>query len=453
MNLLLLAPSFEPGIASGERWLDMVLIRWPIAIAPALFTWFLPLVMGYRRGGMAWLGLAVSALLTLLLPIGLIHETWNELYWRIHPWLYGVFYLYALAGIALSLVGIYDGKRSAIWGLLAVLSLAIAALADTLIWFGLFRSSPWVPWGFAGLTIFLTVALLRRPADSRGPRDLRASAELLANNRTRRSRSIPRKLLREGELHMLPVFYLLSLSDLGREGIQNSGSFEFADHIYRNEPSGVGPLGRWLDGQMLASPPCTAFRARYERARDAMRHALESYPPDNSPLRVLAIPCGLPRDLTEMAAALARENAQLLARIEYHGMDIDPKLLARAREFTAGCPVGSIEFHQGNALLRETFPPPPFHYIVSTGLNEFLERDQLEAFYQNVYDVLAPGGTFFTSVTRLERRSETVMRAFELITRYRTPDELDEILSRLPWNKLKLVPHETGLQTFVVAVK
>ena len=56
MNLLLLAPSFEPGIASGERWLDMLLIRWPIAIAPALFTWLLPLVMGYRRGGMAWLG-------------------------------------------------------------------------------------------------------------------------------------------------------------------------------------------------------------------------------------------------------------------------------------------------------------------------------------------------------------------------------------------------------------
>jgi SAM-dependent methyltransferase len=204
---------------------------------------------------------------------------------------------------------------------------------------------------------------------------------------------------------------------------------------------------------MLASPASVAFRNRYERARDEMRRVLESQPAGEQSLRVLAIPCGLPRDLLELAESLARDNPQLLARIEYHGMDIDPELLARAREFTAGCPVRSKEFHQGNALLTETFPPGPFHFIVSTGLVEFLERDQLKRFFQNVHDVLAPGGTFFTSATRRERSSEALMRAFELITRYRTPDELDGILGAMPWTKVKLLPHETGLQTFVVAVK
>jgi len=238
--------------------------------------------------------------------------------------------------------------------------------------------------------MLMVVAWIRRPADPRAHRDVRESAVQLANNLTRRSRSIPRKLLREGDLHMLPVYYLLNLSDLAKEGIARSGSFEFADHIYRNQPSGTGALGRWIDAQMLASPASIAFRNRYERARDEMRRVLESEPAGGGPLRVLAIFCGLPRDLVEMAESLARDNPPLLARLEYHGMDIDPELLARAREFTAGCPVRSKEFHQGNALLPETFPLGPFHFVVSTGLVEFLERDQLERFFQNVHDVLAP---------------------------------------------------------------
>ena len=58
------------------------------------------------------------------------------------------------------------------------------------------------------------------------------------HNRTRTSTSIPRKLLREGKLHLLPVYALMRTSDLAREGIENSGSFRFADHVYRNEASG-----------------------------------------------------------------------------------------------------------------------------------------------------------------------------------------------------------------------
>ena len=42
-------------------------------------------------------------------------------------------------------------------------------------------------------------------------------------NFTRRSPSIPRKLLRSGAVHLLPLYYLLRLSDLAREGIERSG--------------------------------------------------------------------------------------------------------------------------------------------------------------------------------------------------------------------------------------
>src|SRR5918993_1459024 len=58
------------------------------------------------------------------------------------------------------------------------------------------------------------------------------------HNRTRTSASIPRKLLRSGKVHLLPVYALMRTSDLAREGIENSGSYRFADHVYRNEASG-----------------------------------------------------------------------------------------------------------------------------------------------------------------------------------------------------------------------
>ena len=90
----------------------------------------------------------------------------------------------------------------------------------------------------------LAVGFIRRRADPPQITDLRQSSRILANNRTRRSRSILRKLLREGNLHWLPVYALVMQSDLGREGIINSGSYRFADDIYRNQPSGRGPFGQ-----------------------------------------------------------------------------------------------------------------------------------------------------------------------------------------------------------------
>ena len=109
------------------------------------------------------------------------------------------------------------------------------------------------------------------------------------NNRTRTSRSLPFALVRRKLFHMLPVYWLMQLSDLGREGIANSGSYEFADHIYRSDPSGRTFLGRWLDGRLLAMPATRAFRERYAKSQEALRRALLAAADDASTVRILAI--------------------------------------------------------------------------------------------------------------------------------------------------------------------
>jgi hypothetical protein len=207
--------AFLPGWANQHPILHLVFIQWPIGLAPALFTWFLPALLRYQRGQMAWIGAAVSLILTVVLPLQFHAEPIATWYPKVHVWLYGIFYVYALAGLALCGVGIYDRKRSAIWGLLATMSLVLAALHDTLIWFNLLSGRPWVPYGFGACLLLLTVGFIRRRADPPPTADLWKSARILTNNRTRRSRSIFRKLLREGNLHWLPVYALVMQATSG----------------------------------------------------------------------------------------------------------------------------------------------------------------------------------------------------------------------------------------------
>ncbi len=456
--MLLLTPwlavgdQFTPTVVTEDPWLSLLLLRLPIALAPALFTWWLPGLLRYRRGAMAIVGGALSVLLMLLLAAGLLVPALAERYVTVHRALFAIFYIYAAAGLSICAVGIYDRKRSAIWAMLAVLALLVGALIDTTIFFSLASGPPIVPWGFVAFWVLLTMGYVRRHADRPPTPDLREAARVAANNQTRRSRSIPRKLLREGRVHLLPAFYLLNLSGLGHEGIANSGSYEFADHIYRSVASGRTRLGRWLDAVILSMPATRAFRLRYKKAQEEIRTALTAFGRDE-PLRVLAVPCGLPRDLTELAATLAVEDPQLLARLHYVGMDVDPVLLEKAEAFATDCPAASNAFHHGNALLRDEYPAGSFHAVVSTGLGEFLDDAQLQTFYGNVFDILAPGGTFYTSATREEARSELMMRAFELNTSYRTSSQLEQILRHWPWRRLMITQDDSGLQSFVVATK
>src|SRR5947209_5114880 len=120
-------------------------------------------------------------------------------------------------------------------------------------------------------------------------------------NRTRRSASIPRRLVSEGKYHLLPVYALLTTSDLAREGIRNSGSFRFADHIYRNEPSGRFGVGRMLDGVLLKLKGARSMRSRFFHSRREILRAVSEMSGVTGEVTVVSVPCGIARDLFEVA--------------------------------------------------------------------------------------------------------------------------------------------------------
>jgi hypothetical protein len=245
----------------------------------------------------------------------------------------------------------------------------------------------------------------------------------------------------------------MRLSDLGKEGIEHSGSFRFADHIYRGTPSGRTLLGRRIDACLLALPAARAFRRRSEQAQRVLRFLLESRPANARPLRVLAVPCGIPRDIIDLSRTLQAENPALVSQVEYHGIDIDYRALAIASRQTAQCGLSSVHYHHGDAMNRDDYPRSKFDVVISTGFGEFLRDDELALFYAHVYDVMEPGATFYTSATARDHRSDILLRMAELLTNYRGPGELEPILRSLPWRRLVLSRDPTGLQTFVTAIK
>jgi hypothetical protein len=265
-------------------------------------------------------------------------------------------------------------------------------------------------------------------------------------NFTRHTTDLPAKFRNKGQWHLLALYHLLRLSDFAREGIERSGSYRFADHLYRNKASGRGWFGHWLDRRMLDLPSAQAMRRRYLRAKDEITGALHS---QKEALHLLAIPCGIPRDLSEVAMAFP----EAAKRIHYSGMDLDPEVLAAARTHLGDLALASVELIEGDALVATSYPRGRFDLIVSTGLGEFLDDADLDRFYWNVFDALEEGGTFFTSATVFERRSDFLMKAFEMKAHYRDKEQIEAILRTLPWKKIELEVDESGLQTFVRAVK
>lgn len=265
-------------------------------------------------------------------------------------------------------------------------------------------------------------------------------------NRTRRTADLLAKYRAERRWFLIPLYHLLRRSDFAREGIENSGSYRFADHLYRGEPSGRGWFGRALDRVLLNLPASRGMRSRCAKATAELEAAWHRRR-DARPFRVLTVPCGLPREVRDFAARPGREA------VLYTGLDIDPEVIAAAQHFLEGSPLDGSRFICGNALEAVSWPVEKLDFISSTGLGEFLDDDPLRQLYTLIHDHLAPGGTFFTSATACEPRADWLLRAIELDTHYRKQHDLAKLLIGQPWRSVEYSYDATGLQTFVRAVK
>ena len=263
------------------------------------------------------------------------------------------------------------------------------------------------------------------------------------HNRTRRSRSIPRSLAGRGRFFLVPLYYAALSSDLAREAIEHSGSAEFADHIYANRATGRFGVGPLLDAAFLALPSARAFRARYGCARMELEGLLRDRDGRRQTF-VLAVPCGLARELFDVAS-------QALPAVELHGMDLEAGLVERLRERAAGRPW--LRFFVGDALSQAAYPQDVrYDMIISLGFTEFLDDESAGRFYAIVASRLAPGGKFVTSGLGRHRLSDFFLREIaELDATYRGAAELRRLAQDAGFTSVATYGREHGLLTMLVA--
>lgn len=267
------------------------------------------------------------------------------------------------------------------------------------------------------------------------------------HNRTRRASSIPRKLLLAGKLHLIPLYFLLRTSDLAREGMENSGSYRFADHIYAMKPSGRLFIGRIIDAVLLKLTSARALRARYVYAMQELRSLLLAAHRENRQLDVLAVPCGLARELFELAEELGPGSS-----VRLHGLDLDAALVGDLQRASRQKGM-AISFHAGDALSPAQYGGT-YDVMLSTGLTEFLDDADAVRFYRTMRNRLNPGGRLLTSGLARHALSDYLMRNLaELHTHYRSKADLRALAEAAGFRQIETYQDATGLQTMLVATK
>ncbi len=269
-------------------------------------------------------------------------------------------------------------------------------------------------------------------------------------NRTRSSRSIPKKLLLERKWHLIPVYYAMLCSELANEGINNSGSYKFADHIYASKPRGRYGVGHVLDAILLQLPSARSMKNRYLYAKQELSNLVDT-PPHQDQLDILAAPSGLAREFFETANHLDKTGHPHAHRIKWYGLDLDPNLVVHLQT-KAKTSNHAMHFMQGDAMIASSYNQAGYDMIISIGFTEFLDDAEVIKFYRLIKQKLKPQGRFMTSGMLPHPISDYLLRNIaELYTHYRSPEQLALLAEAAGFTKYRTYQDKYKLQTILVA--
>lgn len=268
-------------------------------------------------------------------------------------------------------------------------------------------------------------------------------------NKTRISPSIPKKLISQGKWYLLPLYYVLSTSFLAKEGIENSGSYRFADHVYAQSPRGRFLIGWIIDNFLLRLPSAIAMRFRYIKVKEELKKIIKNSP--DQEIHIFYVPTGLGREFFEIDQEMG-PNLEFPKKIHLHGLDLDEELIRNMKEKSKNTHM-NISFNQGDAFHKRNYEQK-YDMVISTGFVDFLEKDEARVFFDYVYATLKPEGIFLTSGMLPHRLSEYLMKQFaELKTSYRSKEDLILLAEEAGFSSHQIEHDKHKLQTVIITKK
>jgi len=228
------------------------------------------------------------------------------------------------------------------------------------------------------------------------------------------------------------------------------------DYVYRNTPSGAGPLGRLIDRNYLGAIGWRGIRQRKVHLEEFLRRAMDALHAVDRPVRVLDIAAGHGRYVLEALKNYPRRPDSILLR-DFSDINVhDGNALIGEKGLG-----GVARFVKGDAFDRQSLAdvvPRPTIGIVSGLYELFPDNGAVARSLAGLADAVEPGGYLLYTGQPWHPQLELIARALTShrgglawVMRRRTQVEMDQLVADAGFEKLAQRVDEWGIFTVSLA--
>lgn len=228
------------------------------------------------------------------------------------------------------------------------------------------------------------------------------------------------------------------------------------DYVYRNTPTGRGPLGRLIDRSYLDAVGWRGIRQRKLHVEELLQHALERLHREGRPLRLVDVAAGHGRYVLD-GLARAELRPQSVVLRDFSDLNVrDGAALIAQRGLE-----GVARFEKGDAFDRDSLAslsPKPTLGIVSGLYELFADNELVGRSLAGLAAGLEEGGYLIYTGQPWHPQLEMIARALTShrggaawVMRRRTQAEMDQLVAAAGFEKLTQRIDEWGIFTVSLA--
>ena len=227
------------------------------------------------------------------------------------------------------------------------------------------------------------------------------------------------------------------------------------DYVYKNQPHGLGFVGRLIDKSYLNSPGWRGIRQRRRNLEKTLRDLILKVHRESRPVRILDIAAGAGRYVIETIRAL-RDVPIAATLCDYKQENVDAARLL-ADEFNLN---GAVVVRRGDAFDGESLSriEPRATIGIVSGLYElFPSNDAVVNSLRGLAGAIESGGYLIYTNQPWHPQIEFIAHVLRnregqrWIMRRRTTAEIDELVSNAGFEKIEMEIDQWGMFTVSVA--
>ncbi len=223
------------------------------------------------------------------------------------------------------------------------------------------------------------------------------------------------------------------------------------DYVYRNQPSGITPLGRFIDWSYLNAIGWRGVRVRRQMLESLLSQAMNSLQQQGRAVRILDVAAGHGRYVLECVQRSGVPVESILL------CDFDADNVAAGQAAIARYGLANARFEPGDAFdaaaLGAIFPKASVSIV--SGLYElFPSNEAIQESLRGIAAATEPGGVLLYTGQPWHPQLEMIARTLSShrggapwIMRRRTQEELDQLVAAAGFRKVEQRIDPTGLFT------